>query len=361
MSRAGKRNKKIWIDLDNSPHVVFFSPIKKELERRGYEVVITARKCFQVCELAETLKVPCSVIGKHYGKNKVMKIGGLIIRSAMLAPFVLREKPSLALSHGSRSQILLCKTLGIPSALIFDYEHTKGLFQLQPTWLIAPEILDTPDLGFDRRRLSFYPGIKEDVYVPDFRPEAGFRNKLGVSEDEILVTVRPPASEANYRHPDSERLFRSLIPFLSERDNLKTLVLPRNKRQKDEIASEWPDLIGSGKMLMPEKVLDGLNLIWHSDVVFSGGGTMNREAAALGSTVYSIFRGKLGAIDKYLAETNRLILIQSEDDLRAVKIERKDRKQYASDKNESLPKLVDMIESLYMRQHNHALSPGMEG
>lgn len=355
------RRKKIWIDLDNSPHVVFFSPVRRELEKRGYEVVVTARRCFHVCELADSLKIPYQAVGRHYGKNKLMKIAGLLARSAMLAPFALREKPQLALSHGSRSQILLSKLLGIPSVLVFDYEHTKGLFTMQPTWLMAPKILDTPELAFNRKRLSFYPGIKEDVYVPDFVPRKGFRRELGVGEDEVLVTVRPPATEANYHSHESELLFRSLMSLLSAKDNSTIVMLPRNDAQKNGIRSAWPGLMARGKMIIPERVVDGLNLIWHSDLVFSGGGTMNREAAALGSKVFSIFRGKMGIVDNHLASMKRLTLIEKEEDLREIRFERKVRPGYEPARNESLSKLVDTIEMIFTKQAKHELSFRTEG
>lgn len=351
------KKTKIWIDLDNSPHVVFFAPVRRELEKRGYEVVFTARKCFQVCELADKMKLPYQAIGRHYGKNKFLKVLGLAVRSASLVPFIKREKPAIALSHGSRSQILLSKLLSIPSILMFDYEHTRGLFQMQPTWLVAPEILNTQELRFKKDRLLFYPGIKEDVYVPGFRSQNGFRRALGVGEDEILVTVRPPATEANYHSHDSETFFRALIAHLAVKNNVRIVMLPRNGAQKNEITSRWPELYGSGKMIIPKKVVDGLDLIWHSDIVFSGGGTMNREAAALGARVYSFFRGRLGAVDRYLASIGRLILIEKEDDLRAIKLEKKKRsRQPAAAGNESLTKLVDIIETIVARQFTPQLS-----
>lgn len=355
------KKRKIWIDLDNSPHVVFFSPVKKELEKRGYKVVFTARKCFQVCELADKLKIPYEAIGRHYGKNKLLKLSGLLIRSAMLAPFLRREAPVITISHGSRSQLLLSKLFGIPSILLFDYEHTKGLFLMQPTWLVAPEILNTPELNFNRERLLFYPGIKEDVYIPGFIPKDGFRRELGVGEEELLVTVRPPATESNYHNHESETMFRALMRLLAIKENLRIFMLPRNGKQKKEIESAWPELHASEKMLFPEKVVDGLNLIWHSDMVFSGGGTMNREAAALGSKVYSFFRGKKGAVDKYLASIGRLILLEKEEDLRSIKFEKTGKRQYACSINDSLAKLVDIIEMILVKQSKTELSLGTEG
>jgi predicted glycosyltransferase len=81
------------------------------------------------------------------------------------------------------------------------------------------------------------------------------------------------------------------------------------------LGERWPDLFSDGKMRIPEKIVDGLNLIWHSDFVISGGGTMNREAASLNVPVYSIFRGKIGAVDQYLSKTGRLVLLQNVEDL----------------------------------------------
>ena len=130
MNIDNKRNflrKKIWIDLDNSPHVVFFRPIITELQKLGYEIVLTTRDCFQVCGLADSFNMQYKRIGWHYGKNKLLKVLGTIYRSFMMIPIVLKNKPTVALSHGSRTLTLTAKILGIPSITIIDYEHTKDL------------------------------------------------------------------------------------------------------------------------------------------------------------------------------------------------------------------------------------------
>ncbi|WP_243373450.1 DUF354 domain-containing protein [Geotalea sp. SG265] len=309
-----RTRKKIWIDLDNSPHVPFFRPIIKELERKGYGVVVTARDCFQVCGLADLLKVPYRRIGRHYGKNKLIKVLGLAVRAIQLGPTAIREKPHLALSHGSRSQLLVANMLGIPSALIFDYEHAKRLPFVHPDAVIVPEVIPEHSL----RKHSYvgkYPGIKEDVYVPDFTPTAGILQQLGIKSGEIAVTVRPPATEAHYHRHQTDELFEAVMEQVTARDEVRMVLLPRNERQGAEIREKWPELFRSGKVLIPELVVDGLNLIWHSDVVISGGGTMNREAAALGVPVYSIFRGETGTVDRYLADKGRLTLLQSVQDV----------------------------------------------
>jgi len=194
-----------------------------------------------------------------------------------------------------------------------DYEHVKGIFN--PTWIMMPEVISTDAIKYDKDRIIQYPGIKEDVYVPTFKPDPAIKEELGVGSDDLLVTIRPPATEAHYHNPQSEALFSAVVKLLGAVQNARMVILPRNDVQKEEIRREWPGWCGNGKIIIPEKVVDGLNLLWHSDLVISGGGTMNREAAALGVPVYSIFRGKIGNVDRYLCKTGRLILLESVKDV----------------------------------------------
>jgi len=308
--------KKIWIDLDNSPHVPFFAPIIKELEKRGYSVLITARDCFQVCDLAGLFNLNVRAVGRHYGKNGMLKLAGLCLRALQLAPTLIGERPDIAVSHGSRAQLLLSTLLRVPSVVIIDYEHAKGLIMLRPSWVMTPETIPDNAIPFDKNHILKYPGIKEDVYVPDFKPDPSIKGQLGIEEDCLVVTIRPPANEAHYRSPESDLLFHTVINFLGGKSNTKMVVLPRNQKQDASIRSSWPELLSAGRIIIPAHAVDGLNLIWHSDLVISGGGTMNREAAALGVPVYSIFRGKIGAVDRYLANAGRLVLIESVDEVR---------------------------------------------
>lgn len=313
-SRASGQ-KKVWIDMDNSPHVPFFAPIIEELRRRGYSVVLTARDCFQVRELANLFHLSCKLIGRHSGKQKVRKLAGLGIRALALIPTILREKPDLALSHSSRAQLIASTALRIPSLMLGDYEFSKAWFLIRPTWLMCPEVIPEDALDYDRNRILKYPGIKEDVYVPRFQPDPSIKAQLGLGENGVVVTLRPPADDAHYHNPESDELFRAAIDFLSHDPNAKMVLLPRNEKQASFARKAWPNLFSTGKIVIPEQVVDGLNLIWHSDLVISGGGTMNREAAALRVPVYSIFRGKIGAVDRYLANKHRLTLLDSVQDV----------------------------------------------
>jgi hypothetical protein len=308
--------RKVWIDLDNSPHVPFFNPIIKELEKRGYQTTVTARDCFQVCGLADLFELQYRSIGRHYGKNVFLKIIGTVIRSLQLFPFAVKLRRAIAVSHGSRAQLLTASLLRIPTVSLFDYEYTKGVGITEPDWVIGPEVIPDSAIPEPPDRILRYPGLKEDVYVPEFQPDPGILSQLGINNGELLVTIRPPATEAHYHNPESEKFFIEVVNLLGSNPDVRMVILPRNNRKQTEwIEKTWRDWCRKGKILIPKHVVNGLNLIWHSALVVSGGGTMNREAAALGVPVYSIFQGKIGAVDQYLAQAGRLVLLQRLEDI----------------------------------------------
>jgi uncharacterized protein len=322
--KGPRTGRKIWIDLENSPHIPFFRPIIKDLEARGCEVMLTARDCFQVCELAEMAGFKYRKIGHHYGKNRIAKLAGLGIRVLQMSPYVLREKPAISVSHGSRSSLVLSAMLGIPNINIADYEHadhrlTTLLGSKQKKWMLTPEVIPSEifeKYGIPKEHVLHYPGMKEDVYTPFFQPDPSLKDTLELQANDVVVTIRPPATEAHYHNPDSEKLLKAVFRLLSAHPEVKTILLPRTRKQEAELRQTGPDLFAAGRIVVPKHAIDGLNLIWYSDLVISGGGTMNREAAALDIPVYSLFRGTLGAVDKHLAETGRLVLLENVQDVR---------------------------------------------
>lgn len=341
-------NKKIWIDLDNSPHVPLFRPIIEELQKNGSSILVTARDCFQVCELCDLHRLEYHKIGRHYGKNKVLKVLGLTRRALQLMKAVAAEKPDLALSHGSRSQLIAANLLKIPAIIMDDYEHSRPFPIVRPDYMIIPEVIPESTVRSSGATLLKYPGIKEDIYVPYFEPEPSIRDKIGLAGEDLLVLVRPPATEAHYHKADSETLFAATMDFLYEQEDphMKVVILPRNQSQTDWMRKMRPAIMGDRRFMIPKEVLNGLNLIWHSDLVISGGGTMNREATALGVPVYSIFRGEIGAIDKYLANEGKLILIEDVSQVRN-KIALRKRKRpahFSRKENAALSAVVGNIE-----------------
>jgi predicted glycosyltransferase len=340
--------RRIWIDIDNSPHVPFFVPIIEELRKRGHEVILTARDAYQVCELLELYHLNCKVVGRHYGKNRTAKILGTCIRAAQLLPTMIHEKVDLAVSHGSRAQMMCGFALGIPTLLILDYEFIAMMGFIRPDWIFVPDMIpDSKELA-PKRQVFRYPGLKEDVYVPRLQLNPSVRNQLGFDKENIVVTVRPPAIEAHYHNPEADVLLDAALNFLTQAPDVRVILLPRNEDQARTLREAWGKWITTHKIVIPERAVDGINLIWFSDLVVSGGGTMNREAAALGVPVYSIFRGKIGAVDRHLQQDGRLILIESVEDIqkKIVLKRRQNKEQKIDNERPALRAIVDGIRDI---------------
>jgi predicted glycosyltransferase len=321
--------------------------------------VVTARDAFQVCELADFHGMEYRKIGRHYGKNKLAKVLGLFVRAAQLMPFTLKEKPVLGLSHGSRAQMIACNLLRIPTILVADYEHAQTPPLMRPKWELAPEAIPEGTLhcrnGYSRK----YSGIKEDVYAWTLVPEHSVLKELGVHDGEIFALVRPPATEAHYHNPESEVLFERAMERLCKTVNVRVVLLPRNHRQELWMRSRWAHWFEGNRVVVPKRALDGLNLIWHADLVISGGGTMNRESAALGVPVYSVFRGPIGAVDKQLQAEGRLILLTSLEEVdRKIAIRKRDRQNTILDgkPRKALREIVDHVEAILAIEQESRLS-----
>lgn len=356
--KLGAPRMKIWIDLDNTPHVPFFAPIIRELEGRGYRVVVTARDAFQVCELADLMGIPYTRIGRHWGRNPIRKIIGLMWRTAQLLPFYLSQRPDVALSHGSRAQVLLCNVLGTTTIVADDYE-ASWIFPLgPPTWLLVPDALSECDLSgtTDHVRLRYYRGLKEDVYVPNFKPDPSILDELGLAPGETIVAVRPPADEAFYRDPESDVLFAELMSRICQTPGVRAVLLPRTHRQGQFLRETHPSWFSDTKTIVPPRALNGLNLLWFSDFAVSGGGTMNREAAALGIPAYSIFRGKIGAVDRSLERDGRLTMIRTAGEV-WTKIQFTPRDKSGQPDSSPRPALLDIlghVEAIMRLEHMHS-------
>src|SRR4030095_7277594 len=169
----------------------------------------------------DLLRVRYRRIGRHYGKNMLLKLAGLSIRALQVSPTVLGEKPDLAVSHGSRSQLLAAKLLGVPAVTIGDYEFAKLFAVVRPNWLIVPQVIPDDAVRSFKTKLLKYPGIKEDVYAPKFKPDSSILEELELGGGRVVVTIRPPATEAHYHVPESDRLFEAVLDRLGERSDVR--------------------------------------------------------------------------------------------------------------------------------------------
>jgi predicted glycosyltransferase len=316
---------RIWIDLANSPHVPFFRALIPEFVARGYQVEITARDFAQTVELAISAGMTPHVVGGHGGRSIGGKAGNLVGRAGALRKWARDRGFDLALSHNSYAQIAAAASLRIKAVTLMDYEHQPAnhlAFRLASR-VIVPQAFPAAELkkyGASTRKVKRYQGTKEDVYLADFVPDPEFAKTLlglGVASKDVLVVIRPPAREALYHRFENE-LFDHLLENLSARDEVKIVLLPRSEAQRAEY--EKRNLAG---LIMPRSALDGANLIASADLVVSAGGTMNREAAALGVPAVSIYAGKWAAIDQELVEEGRLRSIGSVEEIESLVVEKK--------------------------------------
>lgn len=313
---------RIWIDLANSPHVPFFRSLTNEFRERNHEVFITARDFAETVPLAEAAGMAPKVIGGHGGGALSGKAGNLVGRAMSLARWARGRDLDLAVSHNSYSQILAARVLSLRTVTLMDYEHQPAnhLAFRFASRIIVPRAFPEDGLkrfGAQAAKVRRYEGLKEDVYLAGFQSDPLFAEQLGqmgISPTDMLVTVRPPASEALYHRFENE-LFDHLINHLAAAPNTKVVLLPRNDAQRK--------MYSAGQSIVPREPLDGANLIAHSDLVVSGGGTMNREAAALGVPAASIYMGAWAAIDEQLVKEGRLQKISTPADISALPIQKK--------------------------------------
>jgi predicted glycosyltransferase len=316
---------RIWVDLANSPHVPFFRALIPEFVARGHQVEISARDFAQTVELAMNAGMLPHVIGGHGGGKLTGKAGNLIGRAAALRRWARDRGFDLAVSHNSYAQISAAAALGIRSVTLMDYEHQPAnhlAFRLASR-VIVPRAFPSAELkkyGASLRKVARYDGLKEDVYLADFTPDPKFAEVLrqfGIAGEDVLVVARPPAREALYHRFEND-LFDELLTRLSSQPGLKTVLLPRTDSQRAEYETR-----NLSNVFMPREALDGANLVAAADLVVSAGGTMNREAAALGVPAASIYAGNWAAIDEQLVAEGRLKKIASREDVSSLAVQKK--------------------------------------
>lgn len=311
---------RVWIDLDNAPHAPFFRPIVAALRERGCPVLLTARGG-QTAQLAHRLDLGATVVGGWRGGSVGTKVVATLLRAAQLARLPALRDVDVAVSHGSRPMLLAAALRRIPAVTMYDYEGVStGLFHRFSRTLLVPALMPPPPLpAHGRTRLVRYPGLKEEVYLSDFRPNPETRPALGVGREDILVVVRPESDTAHYRAQPDSAILDTVLDRLAGVENACVALLPRSPDQERRIGEA---LASRGVRTIVPEPMDGRDLVWAADLVISGGGTMTREAAVLGVPAYSMFRGTLGAVDRHLAESGRLVLVRSAEDAERIRVER---------------------------------------
>lgn len=338
---------RVWIDIDNSPHVPLFTPIIRALQERNDEILITSRRYAQTRELLEQAQLDFTEIGSHAGAGKVNKVVNLLVRSYKLRRLVSSFSPDIALSHGSRALSLSSAFMGIPSVLMFDYEWTEmHIFKRTADVLLCPFVLTDSILepaGIPLDKVQRYNGLKEELYLPSFVPDTSFRNSLGISDEQSMITIRPSAMTSNYHDSRSEDILVALLERMKSEPNAIAVVTPRTSADK-QLVTSCIDKYSLTNVLIPERALPGMQLLYWSDCVISGGGTMNRESALLGTRTISMFTGKRPAIDEYLSKSGKLRFIDSPNDVATIDFNRSPKSGFTAQSNTLISDILQCLD-----------------
>jgi uncharacterized protein len=329
-SAASVPAMRVWIDLTNSPHVLVMRPIVEALRDDGHEVRVTARDFAQTLELLERFQIAHVEIGRHRGERPAAKAAGLVLRSAALIRWALRQRAThrdrhhpgagfdLALGHGSNDITVAAAALGIPCSTMFDYEFASVQHQINcrlADTVVVPDAIPPSRLYAygARGKIAAYTGLKEEYYLADFQPVPTVLEELALELSRPLVVVRTPPELALYHRFQSE-VFEGVLWRLrtaARNQHAQVVVLARTPAQRARL-SRFDEL------MLPEHAVDAQSLIAYADLVISAGGTMNREAVALATPVITTFQGRLGAVDERLVHEGRLHRLAAASDLDAL-------------------------------------------
>ena len=313
---------RVWVDMTASAHVLVFRPLIRLLRERGDEVEITARDYAQTLQLLDLHGLEADVIGRHGGRSRVGKATQLVSRLGALRRWARARSFDVALAHGSHELTMTARRLGVPSSTTFDYEFAWLQHQLgcrAATKVVVPDAIPPERLepyGVEPPKLVQYEGLKEEYYLADFEPDARVLEPWPIDPERVLVVLRPPPDVSLY-HRHSNPLFPQTLDFLGRHEGVHAIVLPRTEEQR-----EFVRRLDLPSVVLPERAVDAQSLIALSDVVVSAGGTMNREAVALGVPVYTTYGGRLGGVDELLIREGRLRPLS---DPRALELRKRER------------------------------------
>jgi len=298
----------VWVDCTAAAHPLVLRPLIERFEARGHEVFVTAREYGQTLGVLDRLGMAYESVGRHAGASSLRKGAAVAGRSAALARLVWKRRPDLALAHGSVDLAVVSSLFRIPSAQMQDYEFAG--WQRQVAFRAARKVL-APDsiplerlrrIGASERKLVRFPGLKEEYYLADFEPDAAVLGELGLDREKVLVVIRPPPETSEY-HARND-LYGEAMRHLAAADGVQAVVIPRTERQGAEVRA-----MAAANLIVPERAIDAQSLIAHADLVVSAGGTMNREAVALGTPVFTTFAGRMGGVDEALIAEGRMRLL----------------------------------------------------
>ena len=305
---------RVWVDLTNSAHVVVLRPLVELLEAGGHDVTLTARPLSHTTELLDDWGHPYTTVGHHGGVGRVEKAVAATSRTAQVFGFARGKGFDYGLAHGSTDLPPVGRLLGIPNTTMFDYEWATLQHSLNcrlATRVLIPDAIPAERIaryGAKPPKLVRYPGLKEEYYLGAFEPDESVLEQLGLRHDGVLAVVRTAPSYALYLGGSENELLPRVLRKLRDR-SAQVVVLARTDEQRRTLRELDPSLV------VPDRAVDGRSLAALADLVVSAGGTMIREAAVLGTPVWSIFEGRPGAVDSQLEREGRIRFLRDPEEL----------------------------------------------
>ena len=297
---------RIWVDCTAAAHPLVLRPIIERLQAQGHEVFITAREYGQTLGILDRLGFAYTAVGEHGGASRLGKARALGGRSARLAQVVWRRRPELALGHGSVDLAVVAACFRIPAVQMQDYEFgglQRRIAFRQARRVLVPDSIPVERLrkiGARERKLVRFPGLKEDYYLAGFEPDPAVLGELGLDREKVIVVLRPPPETSEYHAPND--VYGATVRRLAAAgEDAQAVLIPRTDAQ-----GEAARALGAANLIVPERAIDAQSLIAFADLVVSAGGTMNREAVALGTPVFTTFSGRMGGVDEALIAAGRL-------------------------------------------------------
>jgi uncharacterized protein len=311
---------RIWADMSAPAHVLVLRPIIERLREHGHEVTVTSREYTQTQELLALHHMDHIPIGRHGGASRSRKLARLIQRTGKMRRFGKGAGFDLAIAHGSNDLAIASRLLGIPEANMHDYEFAVAQHHVGcrlAKRVIFPDSVPPERLkrfGVGPEKLFQYPGFKEEYYLADFEVDPGVLGEVGVDTERVVVIVRPPPDVSLY-HRKSNPLFPQVLARVGTDERVHAVVLPRTKEQRAYVKK-----LALPSLIVPDHAVEAQSLVALADLVVSAGGTMNREAVALGTPVYTTYGGRLGGVDEALIRSSRLRPLT---DPRAIELEKR--------------------------------------
>jgi len=311
---------RVWVDLTNTAHVLVLRPLVELLEADGHDVELTARPLSHTLELLDAWGHPYTAAGHHGGAGRIGKARAAAARLPELLRWARGRRFDAALAHGSTDLPPVARVLRVPNATMFDYEWAALQHHANcrlANRVLVPEAIPPERLaryGARPPKLVRYPGLKEEYYLAGWEPDRSALGGLGLDPDAVLAVVRTAPSYALYLAGAESALLPRVLERLAADERTQTVVLARTDAQRNAVRG-----LALPRVIVPDRAVDGRSLVAFADVLVSGGGTMNREAAVLGTPVWSIFEGRLGAVDEQLVGEGRLRLLRDPGELTAEK------------------------------------------